>query len=51
MPNNLIAVNAGSKLTELKSFADLYDFKGLLLGAATPLYFSVGMLWQNNCCV
>ena len=43
MPNNLIAVNAGNRLTELTSFADLYDFKSLLLGGS----FSI-LSWQLN---
>ena len=35
LPNNFLAVNAGSKLGELKSFADLYDYKIVLAGEAT----------------
>ena len=34
LPNNFLAVNAGSKLGELKSFADLYDYKIVLAGVA-----------------
>jgi len=32
LPNNFLAVNAGSKLGELKSFSDLYDYKIILAG-------------------
>lgn len=44
MPNNFVAVNAGSKLGELQSLTDLYDVKMLGLGvvvgiaALFPLY-------------
>lgn len=34
LPNNFLAVNAGSKLGELKSFSDLYDYKIILAGDA-----------------
>lgn len=32
LPNNFLAVNAGSKLGELKAFTDLYDAKIILVG-------------------
>ena len=32
LPNNFVAVSAGSKLGELQSLRDLYDRKLLLLG-------------------
>ena len=37
LPNNFLAVNAGSKLGELKSFADLYDYK-IVLAGGSPLH-------------
>ena len=32
LPNNFVAVSAGSRLGELQSLQDLYDIKLLLLG-------------------
>ncbi|KAK9901612.1 hypothetical protein WJX75_004724 [Coccomyxa subellipsoidea] len=37
LPNNFLAVNAGSKLGELKSFTDLYDAKILLVGCGVGI--------------
>ena len=34
LPNNFVAVSAGSKLGELQSLQDLYDRKLLLLGTS-----------------
>jgi hypothetical protein len=43
LPNNFLAVNAGSKLGELKSFTDLYDAKILLVGAEY-----IPPVWEAN---
>lgn len=45
LPNNLVAVNAGSHLGELRSLSDLYSTRLLALGATvglaalSPIYF------------
>ena len=33
LPNNFVAVNAGSRLGDMHQLSDLYDYKMLLLGA------------------
>lgn len=37
LPNNLVAVNAGSHLGELRSLQDLYSIRLVVLGAAVGL--------------
>lgn len=32
LPNNFVAVNAGSRLGDMRQLSDLYDYKMLLLG-------------------
>ncbi|CAL5220013.1 g1958 [Coccomyxa viridis] len=48
LPNNFLAVNAGSKLGELKSFADLYDYKIVLAGCVVGAIALAPMLWRRR---
>ena len=53
LPNNFLAVNAGSKLGELNSVSDLYDYKIILAGvyvthAAFVLPSLAATLWKKQ---
>ena len=57
MPNNLVFVNAGSRLGELRSLTDLYDIKMILIGTpgcfdsccrASMMYVSSHIDYQHN---
>lgn len=48
LPNNFLAVNAGSKLGELKSFSDLYDYKIILAGCVVGVIALAPMVWRKT---
>ncbi|KAK9798178.1 hypothetical protein WJX73_009252 [Symbiochloris irregularis] len=47
MPNNFVFCNAGGRLGELQSFADLYDVKLLLLGCVVGVAAMVPVVWTH----
>ena len=47
LPNNFLAVNAGNKLGELSSFADLYDIKIILLGGSMGVLAVLSVTWKH----
>ncbi|CAL8468082.1 g7621 [Coccomyxa elongata] len=47
LPNNFLAVNAGSKLGELRSFTDLYDAKILLVGFGVGIVAVFPIVWKH----
>ncbi|BDA42227.1 Transmembrane protein 41 homolog [Coccomyxa sp. Obi] len=47
LPNNFLAVNAGSKLGELKAFTDLYDAKILLVGCGVGVVAVFPIVWKH----
>ena len=47
LPNNFVAVNAGSKLGELKSLADLYDIRLIMLGGGVGVLAMLSVAWKH----
>ena len=47
LPNNFLAVNAGSKLGELKALTDLYDIRIILAGGGVGLLAALTVAWKH----